>query len=100
MPSVEVAKSYKNQNIPCAIIANNNYSEGSVREPAVLQIIYFIHETNLETQDALRWTFANDTDRELISDGDMIEASGVKFIVPEKSLQLLMTTMEWIQMDN
>ncbi|RIA86089.1 aconitate hydratase [Glomus cerebriforme] len=94
----EVARYYKENNVPWIIIADHNYGEGSAREHAALQVRYLgcpliisrsfarIHETNLKKQGVLPLIFKNEKDYELFSGGDIIETVGVVGLEPGKDV--------------
>lgn len=76
---------WKQDKRPWIVVAEHNYGEGSAREHAALsprflggEIILVksfarIHETNLKKQGMLPLTFADESDYDRISSGDVIE---------------------------
>ncbi|PKY40354.1 aconitate hydratase [Rhizophagus irregularis] len=94
----EVARYYKENNVPWIIVADHNYGEGSAREHAALQVRYLgcpliisksfarIHETNLKKQGVLPLVFKDEKDYELFSGGDIIETVGVVGLEPGKDV--------------
>ncbi|KAG0164080.1 aconitate hydratase [Apophysomyces sp. BC1034] len=102
----EIAKSYKDQQIPWMVVADHNYGEGSAREHAALQVRYLgcpliisrsfarIHETNLKKQGVLPLTFTDERDWEKVSGGDVIDTVGVKGLAPGKPVQLVVTKQD------
>lgn len=84
-----IAKRLKSRNQPWALIADENYGEGSAREHAALQPRFYgcamivarsfarIHETNLKKQGVLPLWFVDTADYSRIGSGDTIETIGV-----------------------
>lgn len=76
---------WKSDGRPWTVIAEHNYGEGSAREHAALSPRFLggeillvksfarIHETNLKKQGVLPLTFANESDYDKISSGDVLE---------------------------
>lgn len=76
---------WKEDGIKWNVVAEHNYGEGSAREHAALQPRFLggemilvksfarIHETNLKKQGLLPLTFANESDYDLLSSGDVLE---------------------------
>ncbi|SCU95963.1 LAFA_0G03444g1_1 [Lachancea sp. 'fantastica'] len=89
----ELMMKWKQEERPWTVVAEHNYGEGSAREHAALsprflggEIILVksfarIHETNLKKQGVLPLTFANESDYDLISSGDVLETVGLKELV-------------------
>ena len=85
----ELAKSWKSQNQPWLVVAEDNYGEGSAREHAALQPRYLggriilaksfarIHETNLKKQGVVPLTFANKEDYDKIRACDTVSTEGL-----------------------
>ena len=81
----ELMIKWKQDKRPWIVVAEHNYGEGSAREHAALsprflggEIILVksfarIHETNLKKQGMLPLTFADESDYDRISSGDVIE---------------------------
>ncbi|KAI6133232.1 hypothetical protein EDD16DRAFT_1734858 [Pisolithus croceorrhizus] len=84
-----VAKRFKSRKQPWALIADENYGEGSAREHAALQPRFYgcavivarsfarIHETNLKKQGILPLWFADVVDYSRVGSGDTVETMGV-----------------------
>lgn len=84
-----IAKRFKSRNQPWALIADENYGEGSAREHAALQPRFYgcamivarsfarIHETNLKKQGVLPLWFADAADYSRVGSGDTVETVGV-----------------------
>ncbi|KAL1925680.1 uncharacterized protein VTP21DRAFT_563 [Calcarisporiella thermophila] len=97
----DVAKEYKQSNIPWMVIADHNYGEGSAREHAALQPRFLncplilaksfarIHETNLKKQGILPLTFVDESDYDLLSGGDTLSTKGVQNLKPGSEVILL-----------
>lgn len=81
----ELMIKWKEERRPWVVVAEHNYGEGSAREHAALsprflggEIILVksfarIHETNLKKQGMLPLTFADESDYDRISSGDVLE---------------------------
>ncbi|KAI5991610.1 aconitate hydratase [Pisolithus albus] len=84
-----IAKRFKSRNQPWALIADENYGEGSAREHAALQPRFYgcamivarsfarIHETNLKKQGVLPLWFADAADYSRVGSGDTVETVSV-----------------------
>jgi len=80
----QIARQYKEKQIPWAIIGDSNYGEGSSREHAAMTPRYLgcvavitrsfarIHETNLKKQGILTLTFENPADYDKILESDKL----------------------------
>ncbi|MEK0381897.1 MAG: aconitate hydratase, partial [Nitrosopumilus sp.] len=80
----QIARQYKEKQIPWAIIGDSNYGEGSSREQAAMTPRYLgcvtviarsfarIHETNLKKQGILALTFENPADYDKIMESDKL----------------------------
>ena len=80
----QIARQYKEKQIPWAIIGDSNYGEGSSREHAAMTPRYLgcvtviarsfarIHETNLKKQGILALTFENPADYDKIMESDKL----------------------------
>ena len=77
-----VARAYKNNQIPSIVVGDHNYGEGSSREHAAMEPRHLgvvavivksfarIHETNLKKQGMLGLTFDRESDYDLIKEDD------------------------------
>ncbi|KAI6158751.1 aconitase family-domain-containing protein [Pisolithus thermaeus] len=84
-----IAKRFKSRKQPWALIADENYGEGSAREHAALQPRFYgcaiiiarsfarIHETNLKKQGVLPLWFADVADYSHVGSGDTVETMGI-----------------------
>ncbi|KAH7915332.1 aconitate hydratase [Hygrophoropsis aurantiaca] len=91
-----IAKRFKSRDQPWALIADDNYGEGSAREHAALQPRFYgctvivarsfarIHETNLKKQGVLPLWFADKADYARIGSGDMIQTVGLTDLIRGK----------------
>lgn len=80
----ELMIKWNNESRPWVVVAEHNYGEGSAREHAALSPRFLggtmilvksfarIHETNLKKQGMLPLTFANESDYDKISAGDVL----------------------------
>ena len=94
----EIARQYKASGKQWAVIADENYGEGSSREHAAMEPRFLgmkiivvrsfarIAENNLKKQGVLPATFINSSDYDLIQDGDEIEITGLKSLAPNSQL--------------
>ena len=85
----ELAGKWKDQGQEWLVVAESNYGEGSAREHAALQPRYLggrvilaksfarIHETNLKKQGIVPLTFENESDYDLIGEGDEVTTVGL-----------------------
>lgn len=102
----EVAKHFKARQQPWALVADDNYGEGSAREHAALQPRFYgcalilarsfarIHETNLKKQGVLPLWFADKADYERVGSGDTLETVGLAETlrgVPDAAIKLKVT---------
>ncbi len=81
----ELMIKWKQEQRPWVVVAEHNYGEGSAREHAALSPRFLggkiilvksfarIHETNLKKQGMLPLTFADETDYDRLSSGDVLE---------------------------
>lgn len=95
-----VAAHYRDNGVKWAVVAGDNYGEGSSREAAALSPRYMggfavlaksmarIHETNLKKQGLLPLFFTNSGDYDSISSEDKLRISGLKTLSPSKPLRL------------
>lgn len=89
----DLMKLWKAEGIPWAVVAEDNYGEGSAREHAALSPRFLggrlvlvksfarIHETNLKKQGLLPLWFANPEDYDLIDSKDVIRTKGLPDMV-------------------
>ena len=99
-PVSSVAKLYKKQEISSAVIAEENYGEGSSREHAAMEPRFLnvkiiiaksfarIHETNLKKQGMLALTFADKADYDKVREDDCIAVNGINNFVPGLPLSI------------
>ncbi|SCW03125.1 LAFE_0G03488g1_1 [Lachancea fermentati] len=92
----ELMMKWKDENRPWTVVAEHNYGEGSAREHAALSPRFLggemilvksfarIHETNLKKQGMLPLTFANESDYDKISSGDVLETIGLPELVEKE----------------
>ncbi|MBP3228351.1 MAG: aconitate hydratase [Bacteroidaceae bacterium] len=97
-----VARTYKAAGIGTAIVAEDNYGEGSSREHAAMEPRHLgvravvaksfarIHETNLKKQGVLALTFADPTDYDRVREDDLLTVDGLDDFTPESRLTLLL----------
>lgn len=93
-----VAKAYKRAGISSAVVAEENYGEGSSREHAALEPRFLnvkmvlvksfarIHETNLKKQGMLAVTFADKDDYGKIREGDRLTVADIDAFAPGRPL--------------
>ncbi|QPG75621.1 aconitate hydratase [Brettanomyces nanus] len=86
----ELMQKWKDERRPWVVVAEHNYGEGSAREHAALQPRYLggeiiltksfarIHETNLKKQGVLPLTFADESDYDRLSSGDVLRTVDLK----------------------
>ncbi|CAH6719122.1 homocitrate dehydratase, mitochondrial [[Candida] jaroonii] len=89
----ELMIKWKQDGRPWNVVAEHNYGEGSAREHAALSPRFLggsiilvksfarIHETNLKKQGMLPLTFANESDYDLISSGDLLTTIDLKDMI-------------------
>ena len=99
----QVAKYYRDNNVPWVVIGDNNYGEGSSREHAALSPRFLggmaiivrsfarIHETNLKKQGMLPLTFQNPEDYSRIKPHFKVSLKGVKTLAPGSTVTLVAT---------
>jgi len=90
----DVARYYKEHNIPWVVIGDHNYGEGSSREHAALSPRFLggraiitrsfarIHETNLKKQGLLPLTFKNPDDYDLIKPHHRVTLNNLSKLAP------------------
>lgn len=93
-----VAKAYKARNVASAVVAEDNYGEGSSREHAAMEPRFLnirvvlaksfarIHETNLKKQGMLALTFATPSDYDRIQEDDRLSVTGLATFAPGQPL--------------
>ncbi len=93
-----VARAYKAKGIQSIVVGDHNYGEGSSREHAAMEPRHLnviavvvksfarIHETNLKKQGMLGLTFANESDYDLIKEGDKFNFIDLVDFAPGKQL--------------
>jgi len=96
----DTQRAYKAKGIKTIVIGDHNYGEGSSREHAAMQPRHLgvaavlvksfarIHETNLKKQGMLALTFANESDYDLIQEGDTFNFVDIQDFAPEKPLMI------------
>jgi len=101
-----VQRDYKAHGIASVVVGDHNYGEGSSREHAAMEPRFLgvkavlvksfarIHETNLKKQGMLALTFANESDYDLIQEGDTINFLDLTEFAPGKQL-----TLEFVHKD-
>ncbi|KAK6884770.1 Homocitrate dehydratase, mitochondrial [Candida tropicalis] len=89
----ELMIKWKNEQRPWVVVAEHNYGEGSAREHAALSPRFLggsiilvksfarIHETNLKKQGMLPLTFADESDYDKISAGDLLTTIDLKDMI-------------------
>ncbi|NNE01707.1 MAG: aconitate hydratase, partial [Eudoraea sp.] len=94
----DTQRAYKAEGIKTIVVGDHNYGEGSSREHAAMQPRHLgvaavlvksfarIHETNLKKQGMLGLTFANESDYDLIQEGDTFNFVDIQDFAPEKPL--------------
>ncbi|KAI5476039.1 hypothetical protein MNV49_000468 [Pseudohyphozyma bogoriensis] len=97
------AASYRDQGVRWAVVAGENYGEGSSREVAALSPRFMggfaiiakslarIHEMNLKKQGLLPLTFADADDYDMISPEDTLTLQGLQSLAPGRPVSLLVT---------
>jgi aconitate hydratase len=95
-----VARAYKDADIPSIVVGDHNYGEGSSREHAAMEPRHLgvkavivksfarIHETNLKKQGLLGVTFANEADYDLIQEDDTFNFIDLAGFEPGEQLTL------------
>ena len=99
-PVPDTARAYKAAGIKTVVIGDHNYGEGSSREHAAMEPRHLgvaavivksfarIHETNLKKQGMLGLTFANESDYDLIQEGDTFNFTDLNEFAAGKRLTL------------
>jgi len=95
-----VQRAYKALGIPSIVVGDHNYGEGSSREHAAMEPRHLgvravivksfarIHETNLKKQGMLGLTFTNESDYDLIQEGDTFNFTDLESFAPGNPLTL------------
>jgi aconitate hydratase len=93
-------RQYKAEGIPTVVVGDHNYGEGSSREHAAMEPRHLgvravivksfarIHETNLKKQGMLGFTFANESDYDLIQEDDTFNFIDLKDFSEDKPITL------------
>ncbi|HSN09494.1 MAG TPA: hypothetical protein VLS85_10655 [Hanamia sp.] len=101
-PLPETQRAYKAQGIGTAIVADENYGEGSSREHAAMEPRHLgvkavivksfarIHETNLKKQGMLALTFENKEDYDKVLEDDSIDIAGLTDFAVGKPLKVVL----------
>ena len=99
-PFCQVARSYKEKNLPWVVIGDENYGEGSSREHAAMEPRHLgggaiivksfarIHETNLKKQGMLGLTFQDPKDYDKILEEDRLSFTDLDQFTTGKPLTL------------
>ncbi|MAF31954.1 MAG: aconitate hydratase [Magnetococcales bacterium] len=99
----KIARAIKAKGEGWVAVGDNNYGEGSSREHAAMsprllgcravitRSFARIHETNLKKQGVLPLTFVNESDYELIEEGDKIDLVGLKDLAPGSRVKAVVT---------
>ena len=102
-PLPEVARHYKEADLPWVVVGDENYGEGSSREHAAMEPRFMgakailvrsfarIHETNLKKQGLLPLTFADPATYDEIEPGDRISVLGLRSLAPDRPVQCRVT---------
>ena len=97
------ARDYKKHGLRWAVVADENYGEGSSREHAAMSPRYLgaaaviarsfarIHESNLKKQGILPFTFVHSEDYELVRQGDRISILGLEDLAPGRTVKAVFT---------
>ncbi|MDR2816607.1 MAG: aconitate hydratase [Proteiniphilum sp.] len=97
-PVPSLARKFKAEGVGSAVVAEENYGEGSSREHAAMEprrlnvkVILVksfarIHETNLKKQGMLALTFVNRDDYDKVRERDKISVKGLKSFAPGRNL--------------
>lgn len=97
------AKLYKSEGIPSAVVAEENYGEGSSREHAAMEPRFMnvrvilaksfarIHETNLKKQGMLALTFVDKDDYDKIQESDLLSVIGLRDFIPGRNLKVVLS---------
>ncbi|MDR2497686.1 MAG: aconitate hydratase [Tannerellaceae bacterium] len=101
-PVSTVAGFYKSQQLFSAVVAEENYGEGSSREHAAMEPRFLnvklilaksfarIHETNLKKQGMLALTFADKDDYDKVLEDDRISVAGISGFRPGYPLTVVL----------
>ena len=102
----EIAKFYRQNNVPSIIVGDENYGEGSSREHAAMEPRFVgvravlvksfarIHETNLKKQGVLALTFSNKNDYQLINENDTFDIIGLNSFRPDEPLKIIINHVD------
>ena len=105
----QIARQYKQENLPWIIIGDNNYGEGSSREHAAMTPRFLgcvavitksfarIHETNLKKQGLLALTFTNPMDYEKILEDDKISLKELSNFSEKKPIECIIEHVNGIK---
>ena len=105
----QIARQYKQENLPWIIIGDNNYGEGSSREHAAMTPRFLgcvavitksfarIHETNLKKQGLLALTFTNPMDYEKILEDDKISLKELSNFSEKKPIECIIEHVDGIK---
>ncbi len=100
-PFSKIARHYKSQNKPWAIIGDENYGEGSSREHAAMTPKYLgakvvivksfarIHETNLKKQGILPLVFTQPKDIKKLKEKDQLDILDLENLKPNSQHKIL-----------
>lgn len=98
----DIARDYKGHGLHWAVVADENYGEGSSREHAAMSPRFLgaaaivcrsfarIHESNLKKQGVLPLTFADPADYDRVLEGDRISFPGLGSLRPGKPLAMVL----------
>ena len=96
----DVARAYKKAGLKSVIVGDHNYGEGSSREHAAMEPRHLgaiavivksfarIHETNLKKQGMLGLTFIDESDYDLVQEGDLFNFVDLADFAPGKPLSV------------
>ena len=99
----DVARHYRDNNVPWVVIGDSNYGEGSSREHAALSPRFLggravvvrsfarIHETNLKKQGLLPLTFKNPADYDKIKSNHRISLTNLASLAPGSEVTMTVT---------
>ncbi len=100
-PIAQIARRLKAAGVRWAVVADENYGEGSSREHAAMSPRYLgaaaiicrsfarIHESNLKKQGVLPLTFADPATYDRIAPGDRLDLVGLKDLAPGQPVELV-----------
>jgi len=95
----DIARSYKAAGLGWAVVADENYGEGSSREHAamcprllgakvvIVRSFARIHQTNLKKQGVLPLTFVNPADYDLVEAADKVSIHGLASLTPGQNVK-------------